>query len=201
MTRDEEPASDGHGARGSPTPSAPETSSFGSNDVGLLAALRGMWQRRDPVPVGLVESVLARIAGFDLDVEYEMLTLVESTERLAGVRGSAEARNLTFASQAATVMLRVSELPGGRRRLDGWVSPPAVLSVVLTCAGVQLQTSSDANGRFELADVPAGTADLSLRGPEPGGAVELDPSRGPALGTHGEAGPEQVRLKTPLFTL
>ncbi|UZN03707.1 hypothetical protein [Cellulomonas sp. S1-8] len=134
----------------------------------LLVRLRSMWEHRDPVPDGLVGSVLAALATQGLDEEYEILTLVESTERLAGVRGGPDSRTLTFGSGAVTVMVRLSSLADGRRRLDGWITPSATYDVRLDRRAarggdaVELRTTSTPHGRFEIADVAAGTVALRL---------------------------------------
>lgn len=185
---------DAHQDDGSQRPGDSGGTGSGS-DAGLLAALRVMWQRRDPVPVGLVESVLAVIGDRDLNFEYELLTLVDSTDRLAGVRGTTETRTLTFTSGPVTVMLRVAERPAGRRRVDGWVSPPAVLAVRLSCEGADVHTTSDAKGRFELADVQAGTATMWLTASAP-----AYPSTAPGPGAVDDD-TATLKLTTAPFTL
>lgn len=144
----------------------------------LFPRLRRMWERRDPVPPGLADSVLVALATVDLGAEYELLTLLESSDRLAGVRGGGETVTLTFAAGDFTVMLRVSVLGEGmlgagltdvgptarsRRRIDGWVSAASALTVRLLCAdGDERTTDSTAEGRFEFPDVPAGAASIWL---------------------------------------
>ena len=138
-------------------------------DRALLARLRRVWERRDPPPAGLVDSVLLALATLDLEAEYELLTLVGSTERLAGTRGTTETRTLTFSGEGVTVMLRVSATGEGRRRVDGWLSPGSARTVRLRVAAAEWRTTSTPHGRFELADLPAGDATLHI---DPG------PSRG-----------------------
>lgn len=169
-------------------------------DRAMLVRLRSMWERRDPVPDGLVDEVLARLATDRLDEEYELLTLVASTERLAGVRGAAESRTLTFASGDVTVMVRISSLGGGRARLDGWVTPPAVYEARLhrtdqpdDVRGV----TSTPNGRFEIPDVPPGTVTLRLHAAPTGTPSAGAP--GPTEGPDGAVAP--LWLTTPPFTL
>ncbi len=129
----------------------------------LFLRLRRMWERRDPVPPGLADSVLVALATADLSAEYELLTLLESTDRLSGVRGGGDAVTLTFAAGDITVMLRVSVLGEGRRRVDGWLSPPSALTVrLMSPEGDDRTTESTVDGRFEFADVPAGAASIRL---------------------------------------
>ena len=60
----------------------------GPDDMTLLAAVSRLWQQVDPPPGDLADGVLARIAAEDL--EFDLLTLVESSDALAGVRSAAE---------------------------------------------------------------------------------------------------------------
>ncbi|GGC08909.1 hypothetical protein [Cellulomonas carbonis] len=149
-------------------------------DEALLAPLRAMWRRRDPVPDGLVTSVLVALASEGLDEEYELLTLTGDAARLEGVRapagddgGAGAPRTLTFTAGPVTVMLRVSPLDHGRRRVDGWVSPAGVHAVRLRCGADDVRTTSSAAGRFEVADVPSGVATLWVLGPEDAGTPSV----------------------------
>ena len=144
----------------------------------LFPRLRRMWERRDPVPDSLVESVLVALETADLD--YELLTLVDSTDRLAGVRGTGAAVTLTFTAGTTTVMLRVAPLSTDRRRIDGWLSPPVALTVRLDidaegagAPSVEQVTESSPEGRFEFADVPTGEARMWLEPRLATGSFEL----------------------------
>ena len=53
----------------------------------LLVAIKRMYSELDPVPDGLTERVLVALAVDDLELEYELLTLVHRSQQLAGVRG------------------------------------------------------------------------------------------------------------------
>lgn len=161
----------------------------------LLGRLRSMWERRDPMPEGLVEHVLATLATHGLDEEYEMLTLVDATERLAGVRGAPDSRTLTFSSGTATVMLRVSVLAHDRRRVDGWVTPGAAYDVRLEYGAPgpvtdEVRATATPLGRFELADVAPGTVTLRLT---------ATPDLGTGEGERAAVAP--LWLTTPPFTL
>ncbi|WP_394769029.1 hypothetical protein [Lacisediminihabitans sp.] len=147
---------------------------FPRDDGALFARLRQMWIRRDPMPHDLVDSVLVALATEGLVEEYALLTMLE-TDRLAGVRGGADASGQTrvfeFADGSVTVMLRVSALSERRRRVDGWVAPARPLSVVLRHGHDEWLASVSAEGRFEFNDVPAGSVRLLLR-PDADGRID-----------------------------
>ncbi|GCE76438.1 hypothetical protein [Cellulomonas biazotea] len=133
------------------------------DDQRLLDRLRAMWLVRDRPPDDLVDAVVARMAASDLDRQWELLSLVHATDRLAGVRGLDGPRTLTFSGDLVTVVVRVSSEAEDRRRVDGWVVPPAPLVVRAFRAAAELaSTTATADGRFELADLPAGTTTLRL---------------------------------------
>ena len=143
-------------------------------DAALLAAVGRLWQLVDPPPVDLADGVLARLAAEDLD--FELLTLVESEEALSGVRSTAEpvadtvregagSWSLEYAHADFRVYLRLSRSEE-RTRLDGWVVPAQALTVrLLSEAEAEAdpaETVLDEFGRFEFASVPAGLARLVL---------------------------------------
>ena len=68
----------------------------GPDDVTLLAAIARLWQQVDPPPADLADGVLARIAAEDL--EFDLLTLVES-ERRAGRRTLCAPRRTTTSAR------------------------------------------------------------------------------------------------------
>jgi hypothetical protein len=140
----------------------------GPDDVTLLAAVSRLWQQADPPPVDLADGVLARIAAEDL--EFDLLTLVESSDALAGVRSAAEPApesadeqsgswQLEYAGSDFKIYLRMSRIEH-RTRIDGWVVPARPLTVRLLSEdqGEPLQTLVDQFGRFELAEAPSGLA-------------------------------------------
>ena len=49
--------------------------------------LAQMWERRDPMPDGLIDKVLVAMELENLDAEYELLHLVERSRELDGARG------------------------------------------------------------------------------------------------------------------
>lgn len=134
-------------------------------DNQLFGRLRGMWIERDPMPADLIDSVLVAIATQGLATEYALLTLLARSTELAGVRGPSNAQTLEFSDGETTMLLRVSPLADGRRRVDGWLAPAAALTVRLTQGHDDMTTSINAEGRFEFVHVPAGVTRVWL---EPG---------------------------------
>ncbi len=129
------------------------------------AELATMWERHDPMPEGLVEKVLVAIALENLDADYELLSLVERTRELEGVRGSGDAFTMTFSRGAFSLLLRVSGR-GSHCRVDGWVSPAQPMSVTVTQPGKSWDAAIDSLGRFELPKLPTGLTRLWLRATE-----------------------------------
>ncbi|WP_298129173.1 hypothetical protein [Micropruina sp.] len=136
----------------------------------LLVAINRMYSELDPPPAGLTERVLAALAVDDLDLEYELLTMVHRSQQLAGVRSADDQKLvLEFTAVGMTVMLRVSPVDAGHRRIDGWVTRTADASgdaPDLTASLWQEQGTHTAgvgsHGRFEFAGVPRGLTRLDL---------------------------------------
>ena len=51
----------------------------------MLDALKRTFEELDPVPSGLTEKILVAVALEDLELEYELLTMVHRSQQLAGV--------------------------------------------------------------------------------------------------------------------
>ena len=97
-------------------------------DEQLMEAIRDLWETADPPPTDLADGVLAALAADDLELEYELMTLIEASGLPAGVRGAAKATTtdgpwtLEYSSDTCHLLVRVSTVDGVRR-LDGWVVP------------------------------------------------------------------------------
>jgi hypothetical protein len=132
----------------------------------LYSRLRAMWSRRDPMPEGLIGDILVGIATEDLGTEYALLTLVERSEELAGVRGLSDSRTLEFSDGVVTILLRVSPADGGKRRIDGWLAPASTGTLRLEQGGVEAPAETtveaDNEGRFVFAEVDAGRTKVWL---------------------------------------
>jgi hypothetical protein len=152
------------------------------SDDELLDAVAKMWERLDPPPDDLADGVLARLAAQDL--EYELLTLVESDEALAGVRSATMLRapdetgtwSLEYLGPGFRVQLRISRR-GRQARLDGWVSPPQPMTVMLSSVlrkGSVLEAQVSDSGRFEFPVAPAGACRMTFV-TESGGRPQATP--------------------------
>lgn len=139
-----------------------------NDDPQLLHALRGHFERTDPVPDGLVARLqeAAALAASDgdlgLGLDLELMLLVERSEELAGARGGGTAYTLRFAHDGVDLLVRVSSSDAGSR-LDGWIVPPAPLTVrVLRDETEAAVLEVGTTGRFELADQTPGLLRLRL---------------------------------------
>lgn len=125
-------------------------------DHALWSQLAGMWDAYDPMPAGLVERVLVAVATEDLDAEYELLHLVSRTSELAGARGPGDALTISFSGEAFSLLLRVSEVDGEFRRVDGWVTPAQEMRVSVKQGSRTIEADVDTGGRFEIPRLPGG---------------------------------------------
>ncbi|MET1058741.1 MAG: hypothetical protein ABWX84_04060 [Nocardioides sp.] len=140
-------------------------------DAQLMEAIRDLWEVADPPPPDLADGVLAALAAADLELEYELMTLIEASGVPNGVRGAKDATTdgpwtLEYSSDTCHLLVRVSTVDGVRR-LDGWVVPAVAMTVVLAPAGtggdvLTQEGQVDGNGRFEFAAPGTGQARLSF---------------------------------------
>ena len=154
------------------------------SDDQLLEAVARLYAEYDPAPDDLADGVLARLAVEDLEDEYELLTLVESDEALSGVRSTATLRapdetgtwSLEYLGPGFRVQLRISRR-GRQARLDGWVSPPQPMTVMLSSVlrkGGVLEAQVSDSGRFEFPVAPAGACRMTFV-TESGGRPQATP--------------------------
>lgn len=138
------------------------------DDATLLTAIAEVWQQMDPPPADLVDGVLAAIAAEDL--EFELLTLVETNGTLAGVRHSAPedgpdsgAWMLEYEGPDVRIYVRLTKIED-RTRLDGWVVPVKPLTVQLRADGRDevLESEVDEFGRFEFPTAGSGLSRLTF---------------------------------------
>jgi hypothetical protein len=139
------------------------------DDDVLLEAISRLWRQVDPPPADLAHGVLARLAAEDL--ELELLTLVEPSDAMAGVRSAdtiEDADELTstfleYVGPDLRVYVHLSAFDDGTR-LDGWVVPASPLTVTLRDEqGSTVQrTSVDQHGRFAFARTASGVVRLTF---------------------------------------
>lgn len=135
---------------------------------GIFDDLEQMWSEHDPMPEGLVQRMQALAAAEDAlrdtDLDYELMLLIERSTELAGTRGGT-AYTLRFGVEDLDLLVRVGGGTGGGARLDGWIVPPAPVSVRATRiddGDAMWETAVDDRGRFEFADLPVGLYRLWL---------------------------------------
>lgn len=141
----------------------------------LLSGLRAVWNRHDPVPQGLVERMQAVVAAeamlADADLDYELMLLVERSREMTGARGSTS-YTLRFTLEDLDLLVRAAGSNGVPvTRLDGWLVPPADVTVRATQVGGEersFEVQTDGHGRFEIHDLPVGLYRLWLTSRDPG---------------------------------
>lgn len=141
------------------------------DDEHVLAQLRDLVDRHDPVPAGLTDRIGFAITVAALEAEVAELTVV--SHELAGVRGEGEvASTVTFTGSDLTVMITVEIGVDGSRRVSGWASASPV-EVELRFSTGSRDTVTDAQGRFHF-DLPgADQVHLVLRRTDVVGARAL----------------------------
>jgi hypothetical protein len=113
----------------------------------------------------------------ELDVDFELLRLVASAEEELGVRSAAtDVNTITFSGPSLTVMVRVSEMPSERRRLDGWIAPSTPAVVTIHHANGSSEAVVDTRGRFVVDDIPAGMTRLVLAPTDEGSSPFITPT-------------------------
>jgi hypothetical protein len=122
--------------------------------------MRAVWEEVDPVPVDLVDRMVAAVAVEDLTREYALLTLVETSE-LAAVRGASDTSTLQFSDGTTSVLVHVAATEGGGRRVDGWVDATA-LAIRLIQGDKDWTADAGERGRFAFDDITPGMARLRL---------------------------------------
>jgi hypothetical protein len=133
-------------------------------DGRALATMRRIYEVGDPVPPSLLDRVKFAITLDDLEAEVARLQR-EATPELAAARSEdlLKAQTVTFTSERLTTMVKITPLPTGGVRLDGWASPGALLDVELRIGDETRHVVADEDGRFVFEHVAHGLAQLVLR--------------------------------------
>lgn len=145
-----------------------------SSEEHLLERLRELAGRRDAPPPHVVEAARAAFSWRTIDRELAELTYdSQADERpLAGVRGDAGPRMLTFECPSLTVECEITEV-GSRRRLVGQVVPPQSAHLQARRGdGATVPIEADELGRFTVDDLEPGPLSLRCEPATGGGAVE-----------------------------
>ena len=102
----------------------PQVEGPGPDDEPLIEKLRGVATEVDPVPERMLAAARGTYTWRTVDAELAVLAYdsVLDDDRAALVRGSGEARLLTFAAAELTIELEVT-LSGERRRIVGQLVP------------------------------------------------------------------------------
>ena len=135
-------------------------------DAALLEELRDMWTTYDPVPDGLVATMIAAVAAAGIDEEWEMLVLVRDSADApaAQVRGLSTARVLYFSAAAGWSL--DAEIDGDEVRgqlLDFEDDPATVEVTVETADGRTWTTGLDEVGFFAVTARPTGSVRFTVR--------------------------------------
>ena len=131
-------------------------------DLGLLKAIRELFQAVDPMPADLPERIGFFLTLRDLEVEVARLAAGQD-QRAVAARGAEQSRTITFDSDSLTIMIRIDANPDGTVRVDGWLAPAARREIEMKSTADTLSVSSDEQGRFAFSGVPRGTAQIVVR--------------------------------------
>lgn len=148
-------------------------------DREVLRALGRVLAQVDPVPEGLVDEVLLAMSVELLHAE--VMELQETAVPELAVRSdtvdsdTVRASTITFASEAVTVMITVSESPTGGLCIDGWAAPAERYTVELYRPDDRIRVESEEDGTFVILDVPDGRACLALRRADGSGPTVATP--------------------------
>lgn len=131
-----------------------------NGDEALLKALRMMWEQADPCPGDLAERALFRLALENLDVE---VMAIQDALSGSGARSPEVVSTIIFESASLSLVISVSPVDRGHRRVDGWITPSAALTVRLHLAADDVrEDTADQDGRFAFTSVPAGLVHFTV---------------------------------------
>lgn len=126
----------------------------------LLAELRSLAGRVDPVPPEVLAAARSALAWRTMDAELAALVADSSVDlELAGVRSGTAPTLLTFDAPGLTLEVEILEVPG-RRRLLGQLVPPGPGGIEVRHRGGTVKVRADEVGRFSADDVMPGPVSL-----------------------------------------
>ena len=141
-------------------------------DDQLVAELRALARRVDPVPADTLAAVRSAIAWRTMDAELAELIDESSDARLAGARSTDAPTLLAFASSHLTVEIEIRHIETGRS-LFGQLVPAQVAHVEVRHAAGTVSVAADEAGRFAVAG-PLVPGPVSVRCTAGTGVVETD---------------------------
>ena len=137
-------------------------------DAALEEQLRQIIERLDPVPDELLAVAIASYTWRSVDSDLAELVFDSAAEENAAlVRGSDQARLLTFSVRDLVIELQVSS-GGHERRIVGQLTPPQPATVQIRQDGTVTDAGADDLGRF-TGSLAAGPFSLACRSGTGGG--------------------------------
>jgi hypothetical protein len=146
-------------------------------DAAVLREVALLLEQVDPVPVDLVDRVQFALA---LDEVYaEVARISRLSQDALAVRSdpdtAARTETVTFSAERFTAMVTVSRAAPEQVRLDGWLTPAAVVRVRVRMQEGTAETVSDETGRFVVEGLPEGFAQLTFEPVGAGGPTQEGP--------------------------
>jgi hypothetical protein len=134
-------------------------------DDRVLEQVAQLYDRIDPVPAGLTDTIKFAITWGALEAEIARMEFLDSN--LAGHRSddATAVRTITFSTATLTTMVTMTPTASDRIRIDGWIAPCGEMTVELRIGTDVRQTQADSDGRFVFDDVPHGAGQFLLRPP------------------------------------
>lgn len=134
---------------------APRSTDGDDSDDLLLAELRALSHRVDPVPADALAAARSAIAWRTMDHEIATLIDESSEPRLADVRSADTPTLLVFESQHLLIEIEVRH-GAGSCSLLGQIVPPQVAEVEVRHRGDSVSVTADASGRFSAGPLAPG---------------------------------------------
>lgn len=130
-------------------------------DDALVAELREIAGRADPLPAHVVDAARAALTWRTVDAELAELSYDSDvdTRELAGVRGTGGSRALTFEGRDVLVEVEVGTA-GASRRLVGQLVPEQAARIEIRHAGGTVTVDADRVGRFAADNLASGPTSL-----------------------------------------
>jgi hypothetical protein len=134
----------------------PETPDDELADDELMARMREIAARADPVPAALLEAARAAFGLRELDVRLAELVRDSAVHATATAVRGLGARLLSFEAADAVIECEVTAR-GARRDIIGQLVGAAVAALQAQVAGAAtVDLRVDEHGRFSVSDLPAG---------------------------------------------